>query len=44
MANEKKPNIKQEKNSKLLEIYLKKQEQDGVNSKANNTSDMRSNI
>jgi len=27
MANEKKPNIKQEKNSKLLEIYLKKQEE-----------------
>lgn len=28
MANEKKPNVKQQKNSKLLEIYLKKQEQD----------------
>jgi hypothetical protein len=28
MANEKKPNVKEVKNSKLLEVYLKKQEQD----------------
>jgi len=27
MDNEKKQNIKQEKNSKLLEVYLKKQEE-----------------
>jgi hypothetical protein len=27
MADEKKQNVKQEKNSKLLEIYLKKQEE-----------------
>lgn len=38
MANEKKPNIKQQKNSKLLEIYLKKQEQEQDDRQIEHTS------